>query len=199
MLPRRLVSPLDRLLAAQRFDRGMVAQPAQHAKRRHLLALFKERGHDTLVETGTYFGDTVRFFLPHATRIVSIEIDRGLHARAARRFSRKNNVQIVLGDAVEWAPRFLSELDEPCLLWLDGHFSGGATGRGELSEPAVAILSRIAEFGSPPGMTIVIDDLRLFGRSPDVPSLVSLVDASRAAFPGARITGELDSLVVRAS
>jgi hypothetical protein len=47
-------------------------------------------------------------------------------------------------------------------------------------------------------MTVVIDDLRLFGRSPDDPSLESLVDASRAAFPGARITAEFDSLVVRA-
>jgi hypothetical protein len=199
VMPRALAHGLDRLAAAWRFDRGVIAQPAQPSKRRHLLALFRERGHDTLVETGTYLGETVHFFVPHARRIVSIEIDPSLHERAARRFAGNENVEILLGDALDLAPRLISELDTPCLLWLDGHFSGGGTGRGELDEPVVEILKRIRELPSPPGMTVVIDDLRRFGRERDVPSLESVIEAARETFPGAQITAELDSLVIRAA
>lgn len=185
-------------MAAWRFDRGVSSAPAQRSKRRHLLSLFKERGHDTLLETGTYLGETVRFFLPHAARIVSIEIDPALHARATRKFAGSRNVEIMLGDALELAPRLLSGLDRPCLLWLDGHFSGGVTGRGEVDEPVVEILRRIQPDGVVPGTTAVIDDLRLFGTDPGVPSFDSLIDAARSAFPGARLSVEFDSLVVRA-
>lgn len=197
-LVRHLAPPLDRLAAGRRFDRGIVAQPAQSAKRRHLLALFRERGHDTLIETGTYRGDTVAFFLPHARRIVSVEIDPALHARAQSRFAAHPEVEILLGDALELAPQVLAETHTPCLLWLDGHFSGSGTGRGELEEPVVEILARMRELELPGGMTVVIDDLRRFGREPDVPSLDALIDATRATFPGARLSAELDSLVVRA-
>jgi hypothetical protein len=195
---RRLASPLERLGAAWRFDRGVVAQPAQLAKRRHLLELFRERGHDTLIETGTYLGETAHFFVPHAKRIVSIEIDAALHARAVELFSSVDNVEIVLGDALELAPRFVSELRSPCLLWLDGHFSGGATGRGELDEPGVEILRRLQPLVVPAGMTVVVDDVRRFGAIPGVPSLDVLIGNARETFPGARMTLELDSLVIRA-
>jgi hypothetical protein len=196
-LVRQLANPLDRFSAARRFDRGLVAQPAQRSKRRHLLALFREGGHDTLIETGTYRGETVRFFLPYAKRIVSIEIDATLHQLARHRFAANDNVEILLGDALEMTPRLVAELDGSCLLWLDGHFSGGATGRGELEEPVVEILRRVRELPSPHGMTVVVDDLRRFGRDPGVPPLYSLIDAARVAFPGARISAELDSLVIR--
>lgn len=195
---RRLASPLERLDAAWRFDRGCVARPAQRSKRRHLLALFEERGHDTLVETGTYLGETVRFFVPHARRIFSIEVDPSLHDRAARLFGGDENVEIMLGDALEVAPRVVSALDGPCLLWLDGHFSGGATGRGELDEPVVEILRRIGGTEPPRGMTIVVDDLRRFGIDAGVPTLDTLINTAREAFPGSRTSVELDSLVIRA-
>jgi hypothetical protein len=196
-LPRQLINPLDRLSAAWRLDRGIAAAPSQLSKRRHLLALFNERRHDMLIETGTYLGETVRFFLPHATKIVSIEVDPALHARAARMFSDRQNVEIVLGDALDIAPRLISELDHPCLLWLDGHFSGGVTGRGAVDEPVVEILRRIHPDAVVPGTTAVIDDVRLFGTNPGVPSLESLLEAARRAFPQAHITVELDTLVVR--
>ena len=60
-LTRSATSVVERAGALWRFDRGVVAQPAQRSKRRHLLALFEERGHETLIDTGTYLGDTVRF------------------------------------------------------------------------------------------------------------------------------------------
>jgi hypothetical protein len=157
-----------------------------------------ERGHDTLIETGTYLGETTGFFATRARRVISIEIEPALHARATRLFAETPHVDILLGDGMEIVPRLVGELDGPCLIWLDGHASGGITGRGDLEEPAVEILHRIREQSPPPGMTIVVDDLRLFGANPAAPGLATLIDAARETFPGARMTAELDALVIRA-
>jgi hypothetical protein len=194
---RRFLAPLKRGRAAWRFDRGVAAQPATYAKRRYLLALMRERSHDSLIETGTYLGETTAFLAQHARRVISIEIEPTLHARAVDRFKDADNVEILLGDGMEIVPRLVGELEGPALLWLDGHFSGGITGRGAFDEPAVEILRRIREQQPPAGMTIVVDDLRLFGADPTFPDLTSLIDAAREAFPAARLTAELDCLVIR--
>lgn len=194
---RALSRPLKRARAAWRFDRGVDAQPATYAKRRHLLTLMRERGHDAVIETGTYLGETTAYLAQHAGRVTSIEIEPRLHARAVALFKETPNVEIVLGDGMEVVPRLVSELTAPCLIWLDGHFSGGITGRGALDEPAVEILRRIREQSPPAGMTVVVDDLRMFGADPDFPDLASLIDAARDAFPSGRLTAELDCLVIR--
>jgi hypothetical protein len=194
---RRAAAPLKRAQAVWLFDRGVGAPPSQRAKQRHLLALMSERGHDMLIETGTYLGETTAYFASRARRVVSIEIEPALHARAARLFADAPSVEILLGDGMEIVPRLVGELESPCLIWLDGHFSGGITGRGELEEPAVEILRRIREQSPPRGMTIVVDDLRLFGSDPAAPGLAALVDAARETFPDAQLTAELDALVIR--
>jgi hypothetical protein len=178
------------------YDHGRVGPPAPRTKRRQLLGLFREGRHDVIVESGTYLGGTVAFFVPHASRIVSVEIDPALHARAQQRFSADPNVDLRLGDALEVVPSVIAELDRPCLLWLDGHFSGGITGRGDVDEPAAEILRRLGTI-APPGTTIVVDDLRSFGRDPDAPSLDELLSSARAAFPESRITTGVDCLIVR--
>lgn len=194
---RRAAVPLKRAQAAWQFDRGVPAPPATYAKRHHLLALLRERGHDMVIETGTYLGETTAFLASHVRRVVSIEIEPRLHALAVERFRDQQHVEIRLGDGMEIVPQLVSELDAPCLIWLDGHFSGGITGRGALDEPAVEILRRIETERPPRGMTIVVDDLRVFGSEPSAPALDTLVAAAREVFPKARITAELDSLVIR--
>lgn len=192
-----LREPLRRAHAAWSFDRGQVAQPAPSAKRRHLLDLFRERGHRVLVESGTYLGGTVAYFQPHAERIVSVEIDPALHARARERFRGAPNVDLRLGDAVDVIPTAVREATGTCLVWLDGHFSGGVTGRGDLAEPAIEVLNRLGNQGVPAGTTIVVDDLRAFGRSEDFPTLVELVDAARVHVPGAHLVSGLDCLIIQ--
>jgi hypothetical protein len=195
-VPRPARELAQRALALRQFDAGVVDVPPPRAKRRHLLRLFRERGHDCFVEAGTYLGDTVEFFLPHADRIVSVEIDEGLWRAATTRFSGHPRAEIVRGDAEQEIPRILAELGRPALVWLDGHHSGEGTGRGEQYEPAVSILERLGAAGIPRGTTIVVDDLRLFGRLPELPSLESLTSTARAAWPGAKIYPGLDSLVI---
>jgi hypothetical protein len=149
-----------------------------------------------LVESGTYLGDTVAFFLPHARRIVSVEVEPKLFADARARFAGDAHVELILGDALEIIPQVVQVIPEPPLLWLDGHFSGGVTGKGSEIEPAGTILERLARIRIPPGITIVVDDLRLFGFEPAFPTLDDLVGSARAAFPRGRIYVGLDALVI---
>jgi predicted O-methyltransferase YrrM len=194
-VPRPARELAQRALALRHFDAGIVDLPPPRAKRRHLLALFRDRGHHTFVEAGTYLGDTVAFFLPHARRIISVEIDPDLHRAASERFRGEPGVEIVQGDAEHEVPRIVGELGGPAFVWLDGHHSGEGTSQGESYEPAVAILERLKDVHVAPGTTIVVDDLRLFGRLAEFPSLESLTSAARA-LPNAQAYVGLDSLVI---
>jgi len=200
MRPERIPDPVRsavlRVLAARDFDAGRVGVPSERAKRRHLLTLFRAGGHRSFVESGTYLGGTVAFFVPHAERIISVEVDERLYARAQERFRGVAHVEILRGDAFEVLPRIVGALAEPPLVWLDGHCSDGSTGQGSEFEPAIEILPRLAA-STPPGTTVVVDDVRLFGSEPRMPTLEALVDGARAAFPSASVRVELDSLVIR--
>jgi hypothetical protein len=173
-----------------------VEPPDPVQKRQHLLEVFTARGHEVLVESGTFLGDTVAFFLPHAERIVSVEVEPTLYADARRRFAPEPKVELILGDALDVIPQVVQVLDRPPLLWLDGHFSGGVTGRGAEIEPAVTIVERLGRIPTPDGITIVIDDLRLFGSEPTFPQLDELLASARGAFPDGRIYAGLDALVI---
>jgi glycosyltransferase involved in cell wall biosynthesis len=170
--------------------------PEGTAKREHLLSLFRARGHRTVLESGTFMGDTVEYFMAHAARIISVEVEPKLFADAQRKFEGVANVELVLGDALHVIPEIVAQLDDPPLIWLDGHFSEGVTGSGDEIEPAASILARLGAVGAPVGTTIVVDDLRLFGLHPDFPGLDELVQRARQGFPEARIRVGLDSLVI---
>jgi hypothetical protein len=195
-LPRPVREARSRVSALVSYDRGRLHVPPPEAKRRHLLALFRARQHETLVESGTYLGDTTAFFAPHARRVITVEVDPRLASRARQRFARIPNIEVVEGDAQEAVPRILRNLGGPALVWLDGHYSGEGTGRGLQDEPALLIVRSLREVPGLEGSTIVVDDLRTFGRDPAAPHLVDLVVAAREAFPVANVVTGLDCLIV---
>jgi hypothetical protein len=191
-----LVRSVQSVQAHAAYEAGSVNVPPPQAKRRHLLQLFRERGHTLFVEAGTYRGDTVAFFLGHADRIVSVEVEPNLQAAAERRFEGEPAVEILLGDALDLVPPLVAREAASTLLFLDGHCSGGVTGEGREHEPAASILAALAsaEHGAP--LTIVVDDLRLFGTDPEFPTLDALIAGARDAFPEARIHAGLDALII---
>jgi hypothetical protein len=188
---------LQRPRAALRYDAGLVAAPADRAKRRFLLRLFKERNHELFVESGTFLGGTVEYFLPHARRIISVEIEPDLYEAARGHFERSPSVELVLGDALEEIPRVLAAVSEPPFVYLDGHFTGGVNKEpGRFVEPAPGILEKLGELGLPAGTSIVVDDLRLFGRGDGFPPLDQLTSTARGAFPSAAMYVGIDCLVI---
>lgn len=171
--------------------------PTAGAKQRHLAGLLRDRGHRIFIEAGTYKGATTAHFAKRAEQVISVELHEGLYEAARKRFARYPNVILIKGDALVEIPKAVAGCVSPPLVFLDGHFSGPGTAKGDMVEPAELTLRALAEV-SPPGTTVVVDDLRLFGARPNFPELDAVTAAARAAFPAARIHAGLDSVVIKA-
>lgn len=122
------------------------------------------------VETGTYYGDTVAAIKDMYSNMISIEVDEALYKKACIRFAADKNVHIMHGDCARELPAILATLHEPAVFWLDGHYSGGETGKGEVEDPILISLNQIAAHPIRDHV-IFIDDARTFdGREgrPDI-------------------------------
>ena len=119
---------------------------------------------NTLVETGTYYGEMVSAMRRHVEWIYSIELDAPLARRAIAKFARWPHITILEGDSARLIPELLATITMPALFWLDAGYYGwagliGETGR--LSAELDAILRHRVR-----GHVILLDDARgLDGRN----------------------------------
>ncbi len=128
---------------------------------------------NVLIETGTYLGDMVHAMRKSFARIVSFELDQKLAEQAKKRFAGDSHVEIIQGDSGRLLGEYLKNVHEPCLFWLDGHYSGGITARGALETPIKNELNSIL-YHSTPGHVVLIDDARCFNGENDYPTLDEL-------------------------
>jgi hypothetical protein len=154
----------------------------------HLVKQLAVKGHAArhgtrvFVETGTLHGDMVEAVRRDFGRVYSIELSEPLHRAAERRFRGAPNVRIVAGDSGRVLPQLLAEIREPCLFWLDGHYSGGDTAKGDVESPILAEIDAI--FAHPvPGHVILIDDARCFVGTEGYPTLAELEKHVRERHP----------------
>ena len=146
------------------------------------------------VETGTYFGDTIAAVMRSFDKLYSIELSRDIYEIARKRFVRMDKVTIIHGDSGVEINKVINWLDQPALFWLDSHFSGGVTARGNTNTPVIEELKQILR--SPiEGHVIIIDDAHSFGTDPDYPSIEELCDLIRALQPGIKI--EVENNMIR--
>jgi hypothetical protein len=118
-------------------------RPAPHAvKMRILRSWLPDAAGMTFIETGTYRGDTVLALRHVFKRLISIEIDAALHELAKSRTAAARNINLVLGDCTVELPKILSNLGGRAAFWLDGHWSGGVTGRGDMDDPILVSRNR---------------------------------------------------------
>ena len=122
--------------------------------------VFEKYLNPVFIETGSYTGDGIQLALKAGFEEVhSIEISPKYYNICVQRFGNNPKVHLYLGDSVEVLPRILSQIDRPATLWLDGHFSGGDTGKGMSNTPILAELGIIANCPINTH-TILIDDIR---------------------------------------
>ncbi len=122
-----------------------------------------------LVETGTYLGDMVFAMRNQFKLVESIELDENLFRLATLQFRPWSHIRIHHGDSAKFLPKILSTLYCPALFWLDGHYSGGITAKGDKTSPILDELAAIARHPVP-GHVILIDDARLFTGEDGYPS-----------------------------
>lgn len=140
-------------------------------KQKTVLGYATQYSISTLVESGTYLGDMVDAVKRYFRTIYSIELDEGLHERAKRKFGQFHHILLLRGDSAQVLPRVMDRIHEPCLFWLDAHYSGGITAKGELETPIIHELRQILSHPLAAKHVILIDDARNFVGANDYPTL----------------------------
>ncbi len=177
------------------YLRGRPSPPPPIIKRRIVKDFRRRFGLKVFVETGTYLGDMVDAVKSQFKEIYSIELSEALYQRALSRFSNDPHVHLLMGDSGSVLPLVLDSISEPCLFWLDGHYSGGFTAQGELDYPVLKELSHIRNHPIK-SHVILIDDARTFIGEGAVPSRDEVVRALKDINPDYNVKVEND--IIRA-
>jgi hypothetical protein len=135
------------------------------------------------VETGTFFGDTTDFLIKNFPKVYSIEPSEYLFNYAYERFKSKKNVILFNSVSEKILSELLPSLSGDINFWLDGHYSGGITFKGNQDCPIKDELNQISKnLKKFKKVLILIDDIRCFmpnNEFKEYPSINDLVDWSR--------------------
>jgi hypothetical protein len=136
--------------------------PPPHIVKQEILKYYAEKFKPhILIETGTFMGEMIDACAKLFDQIYSVELSTELSLEAAKRFAEQSHISIIQGDSVEILPEILLNINEPCLFWLDGHYSGGFTAKGNKETPilqeVISILNHHID-----RHIILIDDARCF-------------------------------------
>jgi len=166
---RSLVLPINRRRQVSRWRRNGRPVPPPHAFKQLTIEGYRRAFRlASLVETGTYAGDTVEAQRKRFRKVVSIELSPDLYRAALARFANRQNVMLLEGDSADLMESVVAQLEGPALFWLDGHYSTGITAHGNLDTPVQRELEII--LASADDHVILVDDARCFG-SGDYPTL----------------------------
>ena len=148
--------------------------PPPHLVKQMTIAEYQQKYNiSILVETGSFLGDMVEAQKRRFNQIFSIELGVDLYRNTFKRFKRNGHIKILLGDSGKVLPNILSEINEPAIFWLDGHYSAGITAKGDKECPIYEELNAI--FNSEKfNHILLIDDARCFNGEGDYPTIEDL-------------------------
>ena len=157
-----IISPVWQRIELRSWEKKGKPIPLPRLMKQGIIKQYtREFSIDTLVETGTYLGDMVHATKDTFSKIVTIELSKYLFERARKKFARFNYISVIEGSSVEVLPQILKDITQPCLFWLDAHYSGGITAKDELETLIIQELSYILDH-SVAEHVILIDDAREF-------------------------------------
>lgn len=162
------------------YPQGPVFQTPEISIKRNDILEVSEKFPDTkiFIETGTFFGDTIDFFKNSFTKLYSIELSEELAEKAKKRFENNINISITQGNSSVELSNILREINQPCIFWLDGHYSSEfwigkefiRTAKGEQNTPIWQELLQIINH-QVKNHIILIDDARCFNGRYDYPRI----------------------------
>jgi hypothetical protein len=170
---------------------GEPTPPPHSVKQMTVKAFAKRFGANMFVETGTYLGDMVSAIKNCFQTIYSIELSPDLCNKAKKKFAHFKHVNIVEGDSSRVLGEILKRINEPCLFWLDGHYSKGITAKGEKETPILEELRAILKHPVQ-NHIILIDDARCFTGENEYPTIATLKKLIVSKYPDYVFTVESD-------
>ena len=107
---------------------GAIPPMPNLGKQRVVIDHIKKFSPEVFIETGTYKGKMVYAVQPYVKEIYSIELGENHYKKAQKKFAGYPDINILHGQSGQVLPEILKDIDEPCLFWLDAHWSRGSTG-----------------------------------------------------------------------
>jgi hypothetical protein len=163
------ISNMKRILENKKYKKYKSTPPPNGVKQTIVRGYQKSSGINILVETGTFFGDMLIAQFRRFEKLYSIELSDYFYNKAVQRFRKIDNVYLFHGDSSTVLQNVLSDIHQPVLFWLDGHYSGGNTAKGDKECPIWEELNAIVRRKQCD--IILIDDARLFTGEGDYPTL----------------------------
>lgn len=119
------------------------------------------KNYTTFIETGTFEGNTTFSVAKYFDMVHTIEIKEELYNKTKSQ-NKFDNITFHLGDSSEVFKTLLPTITNNSILFLDGHYSSGITGRGKKDCPLNEEIDIINNLFNHQAI-IIIDDFRLFG------------------------------------
>jgi len=149
------------------------------------------------IETGTLVGDTAKYLSKIAKFVYTIEPSEKYYNISLKNLANCENVKIY-NDTSENKLNDILEIIKPnseVCFWLDGHWSGGDTFKGETDTPILSELDTIKRYLNKfSKLNILIDDFRIFdiGNNVDIyPSKEVLIEYAAKNNLNWRITRDI--------
>jgi hypothetical protein len=117
--------------------------------------------YNCFIETGTLSGETIFALEPYFDKLHTIEFSENWYNNTKNRYSG-NKINFILGDSSIVFESFLPKITDKCIFFLDGHWSGGDTGKSDKDCPLDEEITHINNLFQNDAI-IIIDDFRLFG------------------------------------